>query len=391
MINDRKKIHFFFHKNLVGKNDGQQYYVSQFLKNLNKEFIVRFFGPGEDMISQSLYTNSILSSSVRFLNTIVWQFLSSLRIESKEANISILEDIYSFPVPLFMKIFRHTPMIFSASDIGFEYYNSVFYEFKYLSKIYAFLRNIIERIIIKNSSAIIVRSVGMYKPLRYEYEYKGRIFYLPHTNFGMETNVNQSRKRSVCNIDFQNKVVIGFIGNCRYKPNFDSAKYITEKLAPHFEKKYNNVIFLMVGSFTDKIAAMVGSSSVIGMGEVESADDVVSLFNVGLIPTKVKGGTSAKGINYLSHKILVLSTPEGASGLIKCNRLVISPLEKFIDSLENIIIAVQKSINNDLNCDNLTKIHYQSDIWFTHLNRELNKMFPSMKKVDLPYADLSSS
>lgn len=151
-----------------------------------------------------------------------------------------------------------------------------------------------------------------------------KLFYLPN-GINMPANIKRN------NTDKNNALFIG----SKHQPNVVAAKYIIEKLAPICPEW----TFHLLGNVCEALGAENIPGNVNLLGQVNDEQKAICFEDctVALNPVTLGSGTNIKMLDYMVHKIPVLTTPFGARGLqlVDSETALICELEMFSAKLKN--------------------------------------------------------
>lgn len=107
--------------------------------------------------------------------------------------------------------------------------------------------------------------------------------------------------------------IIGFIGNCEFKPNEDGLKWFIRDVWPMVKREVPLAQLRLVGRGSEGYWKRLGSD-VIGLGWLEDPGDEIATWSAMIVPIKVGGGTRVKVAEGFARKCPVVATTIGAFG-----------------------------------------------------------------------------
>ncbi len=111
--------------------------------------------------------------------------------------------------------------------------------------------------------------------------------------------------------DLGNHRIVVFVGNMEYPPNREAVELIATKIAPIVCKEVDNVKFLIIGRYLERI----NSPNLIFTGTVEDVFELLAISDVAIAPLFRGSGTRLKILEYLACGLPVISTTKGVEGL----------------------------------------------------------------------------
>jgi len=164
-----------------------------------------------------------------------------------------------------------------------------------------------------------------------------------------------------------------FVGNFKWLPNKDAAKFLTYKIWPQIKKEIPNAKLWIVGKNpTPEIISLAKKKDVIVDGSIEDIRDAFGQASVLLAPIRNGRGTKYKVLEAMATKLPVVSTSLGIEGLnVKDNKEVL--LANNADDLAKKTIKVLKNENIGEEIANraflLIKKKYNWQLIASHLDR----------------------
>lgn len=164
-----------------------------------------------------------------------------------------------------------------------------------------------------------------------------------------------------------------FVGNFKWLPNKDAAKFLTYKIWPQIKKEIPNAKLWIVGKNpTPEIISLAKKNDVIVDGNIEDIREAFGQASVLLAPIRNGRGTKYKVLEAMATKLPVVSTPLGIEGLnVKDNQEVL--LANNAEDLAKKTIKVLKNENIGEEIANLAflliKNKYNWQLIASHLDR----------------------
>lgn len=374
-----KNIIFFYHKNHSDKYNGTSVYDKALLDLLSRNYNITAVEPTLPDPRNSKNKNSNAHYFVHLLknvysNQIRW-LLSILRgkhLTSPQDTILLVEDVYSAPIPILVSKLKGYKMIFRAADFGAEYSKTLFEKHKIDSVIYSIFRSLLERLIIKNSSVIICPSSNVKNAIIRKFpESKCKLELFPYIRNSIDRNRGDNKSETTNPRDILGKVVLLFLGDFRYPPNQDAGIFLIKDVVPKLDDRLGKrYVMLIAGANSDRLSDW-SSPNVKVLGPVEDLDVLMSGVHIGLAPMKTVGGLSMKVVDYLTHGLRVVATPEAASGIEYNDQMKLARLKDFAETVETEIIH---AINNGQDFHKISdevQENYMSEKWKANLLRKM--------------------
>jgi glycosyltransferase involved in cell wall biosynthesis len=109
--------------------------------------------------------------------------------------------------------------------------------------------------------------------------------------------------------------VLLFPGTYDYGPNADGAEWLARNVAPLIRSRLPGVQIRLVGRSSPRVRALADTPGIEVVGEVPEMDPELANADVVVVPLRVGSGTRLKILESFAHRIPVVSTTVGASGL----------------------------------------------------------------------------
>ena len=178
---------------------------------------------------------------------------------------------------------------------------------------------------------------------------------------------SRERIRNMLGLDTSDTLIL-FLGGDPGLGNTSAVKYITRILAPSIRAKYDNVFFVVTGSW----ASYGGDSNIIIPGYV---DDVVGYINAAdlcIAPLTVGSGTKIKMLAYMACEKITIATPVAAEGInaLDGDQALIYDINTFTD-------GVQYAIENRAELIDLAKnarTHIEKHFSWSRIKKDLNRL-----------------
>lgn len=335
-IRNFRNIAFFYHGSIYSKFSGESIYLSTIISSLKKKFNLV-------LIDGTPYVNFRKNDSKIYQMVLAYsRFLRFFIDERKMAKeqrtaVFISEDLYISILILPLAKFSRVKFVYRPSDVGKDYrialskmhfLPALFYSFTYFS----------ELVLLDFSDFFISESPKITDYLTGYGIKKEDILYFPFIVNDKITFEKNKVDKFKARYSLQEKIVVVFVGSPKYPPNLESIIFII-KLAKKLENM-RDFVFLIAGKGTEDVDAVLPENLII-LGAVDDLDTVLFSSHIGISPSLVPGGLITKVVDYLVHGLLVLSTEEGASGIIENDHLVISDRNNFADKLKEISVNLK--------------------------------------------------
>ena len=372
------KIVIFFHKDLRNIIDGQSQYIyglDRFLAEKTETMLVTPIG----FDLSNMERVGIKYSLLVFIETTISQMLFLLKnyhMNSKKEwppYIFFSEDVYTSVFPLILSKFFGKEYILSLSDFGREYTFRLMAKKGKVFNIIIILKTLIERILVRYSDLVLVRSLWMVKEVKKTSSRPVKVFYVPHKS-SIQSRNEEDINSSLAKYGLKGKTVVTFLGNYAYNPNFEAAKNIINEIAPELLKHRANVVLILIGyRGLERLSNLSRRENVVVIGETSNLDDFLFGSDIGIAPMTVAGGTSAKIIDYLTHGMIAVATPEASKGVIPCRSLITCTQAEFtrtlIQTIDNLQFLKEKTVEDR----RLIRTHYLSNVWLENFYNEIKK------------------
>ncbi len=131
------------------------------------------------------------------------------------------------------------------------------------------------------------------------------------------------------------EVVIVFVGTLGYRPNQRAADFIVARLVPALDGARRRWRLVLVGAGSDRLRPP--DDRVVGLGPVEDLDNLLYASEIGIAPIEVEGGISGKVVDYLTHGLVAVVTPQAASGVAASESMVVAAIASFPATVRDLV------------------------------------------------------
>lgn len=361
---------FFYHGSINNKFSGESVYLSGLVSSLREKFNVIIMDgtiPDESRHKDS----KIYLLFVAYLRSVRFFINELKKVKQQRVALFVSEDLYiSILVVVLAKLSR-VKFIYRPSDVG-KGYRLKLSKMHFLSPLFYFVSYFSESVLLNFSDMFISVSPKITDHLR-RYGIKERdIIGFPFVVKDKITFDNEKISKFKVKYNLFGKIVVIFVGSASYPPNMESILFNID--LAHKLQNMKEIVFLIAGKGTDQIGVAIPSNLII-LGAVDDLDTVLFSSHIGLSPSLVPGGLITKVVNYLVHGLLVLSTEEGASGIVENEHLVITDRRNFADKLRKICV--------DLNNGRMKIGDVPDNVRKIYLDTAYPKIFPDLlyKKI----------
>lgn len=344
----RRNLIFFYHKSHNDRFNGTSVYDKAMLDALKKDYKVITVEPVLlDAPTKREHKNThYFVSLVRrvYLRQLRWlmNILRGRHLTPPDNTIFLVEDIYCAPIPLIVSKLKGYKIVFRAADFGSAYSRSLFENNPLDRFLYSVFRNLMERVMVRSSSLVICpsRSVELSLTSRFP-DAVNKTALLPYVRTRISSNKHNKSMNEGLTLD-EKKVVLLFMGDFRYPPNYYAGRYVIDELVPNLNGRSGDYVVLIVGSNSQQLLSSKAQNIKI-LGAVSDIDQILSKTDIGLAPMKTIGGLSMKVVDYLTHGLTVVATPEAASGIEAGDQMRLAPLSEFHTAVEKEISRVMSN------------------------------------------------
>jgi glycosyltransferase involved in cell wall biosynthesis len=112
---------------------------------------------------------------------------------------------------------------------------------------------------------------------------------------------------------------VGFIGNCRFKPNEEGLNWFIGDVWPAIKREFPRTQLRLVGHGSEGYFTKLGPD-IMGLGWLEDPGDEIASWSAMIVPIKVGAGTRVKVADGFARKCPVVATAIGAFGYEVENR-----------------------------------------------------------------------
>lgn len=367
---DFKNIAFFYHGSINNKFSGESVYLTSFITSLKEKFNITVID-GTTSADSKRRDSKIYLLFVAYLRSIRFYIGELKKAKEKRVTIFVSEDIYISTLVIALAKLSKVKFVYRPSDVGKEYRLKLS-KMHLISPLIYFITYLSELVLI-NLSDIFISESSVITDCLIKYGVKNKdIINFPFiVRDGLVFNKEKVEEFKI-KYNLFGKIVVIFVGSPSYLPNLESIQF-TINLAGKFQY-IKDIVFLIAGKDTDQINVSIPDNLVI-LGAVDDLDTLLFSSHIGLSPSLVPGGLISKVVNYLVHGLLVLSTKEGASGIIENEHLVITDRNNFADALKETSINLTNGRVEIGNVpENVTKMY---------LDKAYFKVFPDLlyKKI----------
>ena len=360
-----KNLAFFYHGSVSNKFSGESVYLSSLISSLKEKFNITVIDGTTALESKKMNTKIYLLF-VAYLRAIHFFIDELKKPKEQRASVFLSEDLYISILVIALAKLSKVKFVYRPSDVGKDYRLR-------LSKMYLFSRffyfvTYLSELVLLNFSDIFISESPKITDHLTKYGIKIKdIIDFPFIVGDKMTFNKEKINKFKAKYDLFGKIVGIFVGSPNYPPNMESIRFIAD-LAVELQNVIE-IVFLIAGKGTDQIEVDAPNNLMI-LGAVDDLDTVLFSGHIGLSPSLVPGGLISKVVNYLVHGLLVLSTEEGASGIIENEHLIISNRINFADKLREICV--------DLNNGRIKIGNVPDNVREVYLDRSYFKVFPDL-------------
>lgn len=389
MPEDMKKsrnIIFFYHKNHKDRFNGTSVYDEAMLKFLEERYHITVVEPANNSFRDGFES---LTSSHYFVGLVKEVYFRQIRwlvnifrgrhLTPSQNTILLVEDIYSAPIPLLVSKLKGYKLLYRAADFGKGYSHTLFDKRHLYKFIYSTFRRLMEYYLVKNSEIVICPSKSMISAIRKRFKMSNEKFvFLPFSR-KPTGNMNQTENKTGSTLGTIEKVVLLFLGDFRYPPNYNAGNYVINEMVPKLNGLSNNYVVLIAGPNSQRLFKST-SAKVKILGTVDDTENLFSISNIGLAPMKTAGGLSMKIVDYLIHGLKVIATPEAANGIEADGQMRIADFSDFHKVVGEEIVDILKEGYDRRTVSESVASVYMTDKWERNLIERIDKIWQSMEK-----------
>ena len=276
--------------------------------------------------------------SLRFLIASYWGQFKFIAKEltqerSRRVNCAMAFDLYSGLGLLIWGRIDSKVTVYYAADLNVDLFNT---GEKHVTPgpLLRLARTFLEPLTLRLSDYVWVVSDRMHDILVEGGTHPDQIRVCPIKNTCLEPDID-SIERWTLSLGLTDRKAAVFVGNCEYPPNAEAARYIIRDLAPALERTNPDVRLVLAGRGSDSIVSSA-PPNVDALGRVEDLDNLLFACHFGIAPVLVRGGTSSKVVDYLTHGLPVLSSPEAAAGIVSNGALWIASRQDFANRVSEL-------------------------------------------------------
>jgi hypothetical protein len=343
----RPRLVVFYQRPVEDPFHGGSAHARGFIAALSSRADVRTVAPRLHVSSSKEYRNPSIPGSVAYilranakqLAFVLSQFLPS---RSKRSSGIVVFDVYAGALPLLWSKVTGVTLVYYAQDYGGRVARDLRKSRVRGTFAFNLFRSPLEKLLIHQSDVLAVVS----DVLRQDFVDLG----IPSTRI---VTCEMPRRRVdpspegvqawQARLGLRDQVVIVFVGNLGYPPNRRAVDFIVSYLVPHISRARRKWKLILAGPGTDQVK--YPDERVIGLGPVEDLDNLLYACHIGLAPVVVEGGISGKLVDYLTHGLVAVATPEAASGVVSCKSLKLVEIGSFVEEVRELIDADRVPVN----------------------------------------------
>jgi hypothetical protein len=324
----------FYYRPLEGQHHGETQYVRNLVNRLAEVTAPTLVAPSPTGGTHGTNAYVTMIRNVILTNLAQARFLLGKRSRTDHAALVVV-DAYSALLPLVWSRLRRLPTVYVASDPPEQYAESLRASRIPGGLLLKVLRLPIERRLLRQADLVVCRSSWMASELARSGCAESRLRVLRHPPQVEPPDVEEiARIQSATGL--AGRVGVVFLGDFEYPPNVEGLSFVLDRVVPVLHRDAANVRLLLVGPGSERWAQS-GNPEVIALGAVPRLSQVLYASAIGIAPSVVSGGTSAKTIDYLAHGLTCLVTPTVAQSFEADPRIVVAPREGFASALVSLI------------------------------------------------------
>ena len=329
-VHERSSVALFYYRPLRNLHHGETQYVRRMLRDLEP------LGPPEVVApeggSRTTEPNAYLTMLRNLLATNLVQLRYLLRTSRRTSpRVLVVVDAYSALLPLLWSVLRQVPMVYVASDPPEEYARTLRSSGIRGGHLLRFFRTPIERAMFARAKLILTRSSWMSRVLAGSGCDREKLRVLPHRPQVVAPEAG-AVARFQSHAGLAHRIGIVFLGDFEYPPNRESARFVLDCVLPTLRTVTPQARVILVGPGSERFDDP-RDPSLLALGAVPDLSPVLLTAVIGISPSIVSGGTSAKTIDYLAHGLVCLVTPVVAESLSPNPALHVASREKFAGAL----------------------------------------------------------
>ena len=333
-----RNLAFFYHGSLSNKFSGESVYLSSLISSLKEKYNITVID-GTTALNSRKNRSKIYFLLLAYLRSLRFYIEELKKDKEQRAAVFLSEDLYISILVMALAKLSKVKFIYRPSDVGKDYRLELS-KMYFLSPFFYLASYISELVLLNFSDILISVSPKITEHLKKHGVENKNIINFPFIMTDKMTFDKERIEEFKAKYNLFGKIVAIFVGSPNYPPNMEAIRFITE-LAKKLQPK-KEIVFLIAGKGTDKIDIAFPNNLII-LGAVDDLDTVLFSSQIGLSPSLVPGGLITKVVNYLVHGLLVLSTVEGASGIVENEHLFISKRSTFADKLMEICVGLNDS------------------------------------------------
>lgn len=374
-----RNLIFFYHKNHNDRFNGTSVYDKAMLKALDKDFNITAVEPD---LTELKADSTVRKNTHYFVNMVKQVYFRQIQwlinifrgkhLTPPENTILLVEDIYCAPIPLLVSKLKGYRLIFRVADFGKAYSSTLFENNPFDSFVYSIFRRIMEKFMVMSSSLIICPSRSVESAVVRRYPSSGnRVVFLPYVRTDLFKN-HKTQESEVAPITKDRKVVLLFMGDFRYPPNHSAGNYLVNDLVPKL-KRHSGEYEVHIAGQNSKMY-YTDTADVKVLGTVGDIEDLFSTAQIGLAPMRTIGGLSMKIVDYLTHGLRVVATPEAANGVEANGQMKLVDFPDFHKVVEEEIVnALDDKYAFHEVSDPVSRV-YMTSKWQKNLLNRLNEI-----------------
>lgn len=321
----------FYHRSLGDTKHGETIYVRQVCDLLRSAGPITIVTPPAEL---TLTNGSALSAGLgRIARTTTAQVRWVLGMRRRRGRIGamLVADAYAGLLPALLAKCARLPLAYIASDPPGAYLDSLRSGGIRGGWLVWAVRLPVEWLLRQSASLYIVRSEWMKEELQKAGIPPEKLAVLHHRPQSEAPDLDRIIALRE-NLGVRGRVPIVLAGNFGYPPNRETADFVLQDLAPKLSEGCPEAVVLLVGPGLRRLGRNP-PPNVLVVGPVDRLSDYLYLSSIGIAPSQVAGGTSAKTLDYLAHGLVCLVTPEVARTVPHDENLVVAARPEFVDVL----------------------------------------------------------
>ena len=336
---NRRRVILFYYRPISHNGHGETYYVHQLLRSFESKGVVQLIapkspGPVGDSNAYMTMIRNLFATSVAQI-----QFLFRRGRSSVHECLWIVVDAYAAPIPIVSSRVLGIPLVYVASDPIDAYAQSLQHASIPGGFLLRLFRKPPESLLFRVSRMVIVRSRWMGDRLIEEGLPRDKLRVLSHPAQAKPPELPAISK-VFYELDLSGKCGVLFLADFAYPPNREAADFLVSSVLPELRSSApeTRVIFAGPGSQRYSDPSL---KQLITLGRLDDISPVAYACCIGIAPSVVSGGTSAKTVDYLAHGLKCLVTPQVARTFDADPNIITSPRETFARCLVDLVRTVE--------------------------------------------------